>query len=157
MALTMNQKSVPAPARITTRISAAPRSGAVTSAERGEDQRDREQRLHAEHGPVAERHMPQATDRGDRPELRQRDGATLVDVASEIVPAGDHGDEVGRGEHDRGDRADGHGGRPLARRERLQGGAGGLVLRPAAGVAARGRLVIGRLGRLGSDPLSRSH
>jgi hypothetical protein len=67
----------------------------------------------------------------------QREGLTAA-AAARRVPAGadgDDADEVPGREHQGDDRADGHRGRALAARERLERGAGGLVLRPAAGIS----------------------
>ena len=139
MALTMNQKSVPAPAMIATSTSIAASVLGRDEAERGGDEREREQGLHAEHGPVARLPHPpgdHAQQAGHEQAAGERSGAIVVippapsqpaitairlAAASSAATIAPTVTAVGRS----------------PRRERLQRRARGLVLRAPARVAAR--------------------
>ena len=128
----------PAAAGRSRRRSSRPRpTTSATRDERAARRRrsDAEQRLEAEHRPVA---------RAPHARRRRRAGSRSMTTATPVgLPSPWTGrrrqrrDDVGDREDERDDRGDRDGARPLARRQRLEARADLLVARAAAGVAAR--------------------
>ena len=129
-----NQNSGPATAIIAEAEQHGDHVRGHEQAERRPQQRDPEQRLEAEHGPVAA--APHA-DRGGEHQAREDDDADGRRLLPAHLPAGGEQHEVEHGERGGEQRGERHRERALARRERLQARAQRVVARAAAGVAAR--------------------